>query len=229
MNRLVAAEWLDELPPADRLAIGSRRDLRLLNFFMGNRAQMQNSLLKLFPEKPPRRLVELGAGDGTFLLGLARMLRRRWQGLEVTLVDRQPAISSAIRRGIEECGWTAKIATADVFDWLATERQFDCVITNLFLHHFSPAELARLLTLISGSTAGFVSCEPRRSTAGLFTGRLLWLIGCNSITRHDAPISVRAGFRAHELSALWPRDGWQLRESRAGLFTHLFTAKKLVP
>jgi SAM-dependent methyltransferase len=229
MNRVVAAEWLDDLPPADRLAIGSRRDLRRLNFVMGNRRQMQMSLLKLFPEKPPRRLVELGSGDGTFLLGLARTLSRKWPAVEVTLVDRLPAISSAVRRGIEDCGWTTEVATADVFDWLATERQFDCVITNLFLHHFLPAELARLLTLRSDSAEGFASCEPRRSTAGLFTGRLLWLIGCNSITRHDAPISVRAGFRAQELSTLWPRDGWQLRESRAGLFTHLFTSKKLVP
>lgn len=229
MNRVVAAEWLDDLPPADRLAVGSRRDLRRLNFCMGNRRQMQTSLLKLFPEKPPGRLAELGAGDGTFLLGLARALGRQWRDVEVTLVDRQPAISSAVRRGIEDCGWTVEAATADVFDWLATERQFDCVIANLFLHHFPSAGLARLLTLISGSVAAFVACEPRRSLAGLFTGRLLWLIGCNSITRHDAPISVRAGFRAHELSALWPQNGWRLRETRAGLFTHLFTAKKLVP
>jgi hypothetical protein len=42
---------------------------------------------------------------------------------------------------------------------------------------------------------------------------------------HDAEISVRAGFRDSELSALWPSDArWQLNEQRAGLFSHRFVA-----
>jgi SAM-dependent methyltransferase len=229
MNRVVAAEWLDELPPADRRAIGSRSDLRRLNFCMGNRRQMRAALRKLFPEKPPRRLAELGSGDGTFLLRLAKTLCRHWPNMEVTLVDRQPAISSAVKSRIEQCGWRATIATADVFDWLATEQQFDCVIANLFLHHFQPGPLARLLAMTSRSAATFVACEPRRSPAGLVTGRLLWVLGCNSITRHDAPISVRAGFRERELSSLWPRNQWQVEESCAGLFTHLFVASRIAP
>jgi hypothetical protein len=229
MNRVVAAEWLDALPPADRRALGSRRDLRRLNFWMGNRRQMQAALRKLFTEKPLRRLAELGAGDGTFLLRLARTLCRQWPEMAVTLVDRQPAISRSVLRAIEECGWNAEVVTADVFDWLAAERQFDCLVANLFLHHFQSGALARLLALAGGSAAAFVACEPRRSPMGLFTGRLLWLLGCNSVTRHDAPISVRAGFRARELSSMWPRGNWQLEERRAGLFTHLFAARRIAP
>jgi hypothetical protein len=39
---------------------------------------------------------------------------------------------------------------------------------------------------------------------------------------------VHAGFRAQELSALWPDQGaWQLREYRAGLFSHAFLASRV--
>ena len=36
------------------------------------------------------------------------------------------------------------------------------------------------------------------------------------MTRHDAVVSVRAGFRDGELSALWPHEpGWKLDEGAA--------------
>jgi hypothetical protein len=47
------------------------------------------------------------------------------------------------------------------------------------------------------------------------------------ITRHDAIVSVRAGFVGRELSALWPVDNqWQLSEQSAGWFSHCFIAKR---
>jgi hypothetical protein len=227
MNRIVAAEWLDVLTPDDQRAINSRRDLRRLNSCMGHRRQMIGGLQRLFGDGQPRRLVELGAGDGTFMLGLAKKLCRQWPAVTVTLLDRQPTIPDSVCRGIEQCGWKTEIVTADVFDWLATGREADCVVANLFLHHFDSAALSRLLAMIADSANAMVACEPRRSKTAFFAGRLLWLLGCNSVTRHDAPVSVRAGFCEQELSSLWPREGWKTQERAAGLFTHLFTARKL--
>jgi hypothetical protein len=54
---------------------------------------------------------------------------------------------------------------------------------------------------------------------------LLGLIGCNDVTRHDAIVSVRAGFRNQELTGLWPdRAVWTLQEHAYGLFSHYFVA-----
>jgi hypothetical protein len=39
-------------------------------------------------------------------------------------------------------------------------------------------------------------------------------------------LSVRAGFSGRELSALWPKGDWLLEERHAGLFSHLFTARR---
>ncbi|HEX3890808.1 MAG TPA: FAD-dependent monooxygenase, partial [Verrucomicrobiae bacterium] len=52
---------------------------------------------------------------------------------------------------------------------------------------------------------------------------------CNNVTRHDAIVSVRAGFSGEELSALWPdKKNWRLTERHSGLFSHLFVAQKIL-
>ena len=66
------------------------------------------------------------------------------------------------------------------------------------------ARLAELLRLISQRAKLFIALEPRRARWPLFCSRLLWAIGCNDVTRHDAVVSVRAGFNGKEISALWP-------------------------
>ena len=225
--RMVAPEWLDELPPQDPRAIGSRRDLRCLNFWMRNARTMQPVLLDLFSASPPRCVVELGAGDGTFLLRVARLLGRAWPGVKVILVDRQPCVSTQTCAAIEQMGWSVEIVAADVFAWLPGQSSLDLVVANLFLHHFEGEPLRQLLRLIAQSSAALVACEPRRCAPALAMGHLLWALGCNAVTRHDAPISVRAGFRARELSSTWTAPRWALREERAGLFSHLFVARHL--
>jgi hypothetical protein len=45
------------------------------------------------------------------------------------------------------------------------------------------------------------------------------------VTRHDAVSSVHAGFRAQELSSLWPdQQNRAIHEYSAGLFSHVFLA-----
>ena len=73
----------------------------------------------------------------------------------------------------------------------------------------------------------FLKFEPRRCRRGAFFSRLLWLIGCNAVTRHDARVSIQAGFAGQELSQLWPDAGaWTLREQPSGSFGHLFVAHR---
>jgi hypothetical protein len=55
---------------------------------------------------------------------------------------------------------------------------------------------------------------------------MVFALGANDVTRHDAVASVRAGFRGRELSGLWPAGaaGWRLNERGIFPFTHLFHA-----
>ncbi|HEX3799248.1 MAG TPA: methyltransferase domain-containing protein [Verrucomicrobiae bacterium] len=228
MQRIIEPEWLDELPPDDPQAIASRRDLRRLNRIMGNAATLRQ-LLDSAPH-PPRRIVELGSGDGTLMLRLAQFFSRKWPRVEVILVDRQSAVTNETRRAFETLGWPLQTISADIFDWLKTpaSEPADAMFANLFLHHFRAAQLTELFALAARRTHLFAACEPLRAQLPLTFSRLVGLIGCNAVTRHDAVLSVRAGFAGNELSTLWPASNdWQLREQPAQLFTHTFLAKKI--
>jgi len=228
LNRRIEPELLDELPHENPRARRSRHDLRRLNVLMGHARIIARLLADAWAGGGPTRIVDVGAGDGRFALRLARNLASRWSRVEVVLVDRQEIVDEATRRGFRELGWNCESAQADVFEWLTRSepRSGECIVANLFLHHFSDARLRTLLSLAAERAVCFTACEPRRSRAVLAASRSLGLIGCNAVTRHDAVVSVRAGFRGKELSDLWTADGsWSLEESEAGLFSHVFVAK----
>jgi hypothetical protein len=116
---------------------------------------------------------------------------------------------------------------ADVFDWAEEVQPIEAVLANLFLHHFDEAGITRLFSALAGKTAVFAAAEPRRNRFAWCAARSLGLIGCHPVTRHDARVSVEAGFAGQELRQLWPgRTGWRLAEHEAGPFTHFFHAQK---
>jgi ubiquinone/menaquinone biosynthesis C-methylase UbiE len=223
VKRIVQPEILDSLPPDDSRARRSRRDLRRVNSCMGNDAIMSKALKEFFPGEP-KQIVELGAGDGHFLLRVAQKLN--WQNINATLLDRQKNVSAEMLAAFSKHGWRAEAVVADVFDWPQSSEEI--VIANLFLHHFENERLAELFRVISERAKSFIALEPRRAPLPLFFSRMLWAIGCNEVTRHDATVSVRAGFSGEEISALWPdKSNWRRTEHRAGLFSHLFIAQKI--
>jgi hypothetical protein len=228
-GRLVEPELLDELPPQDPRALRSRRDLRLLNFSMGHPWLMARALSDQLRVTNPPRIVELGAGDGHFLLNVSRRLRRKWPKGEAILVDRLDSFDPRIRERFNRLGWSVRTEIKTASEWLQQSRPgtADAIISNLFLHQFQNEELVGMLRLAAASTGLLIAVEPRRARLTRLSGRLLWCIGCSPVTRHDADISIRAGFYGPELSALWPdRENWVLTERSAGLFSHLFIARR---
>ena len=116
-----------------------------------------------------------------------------------------------------------------VVQWLrngAPERA-EAIVANLFLHQFSDGEVREMLAGAARKAGVVAALEPRRSRAALLLSRCLWLLGCNAVTRHDAPVSVRAGFAGKDLSALWPdAEDWELTEWPVGWCSHLFVARR---
>ena len=225
MNRLVQPELLDSLPPDDPRATRSRRDLRRINIWMRHHVIMAQELENNWNDDAPRQITDLGAGDGNFLLGVGKKMAARWPDLNVTLLDLQNNVPTETLAAFIRFGWRAEMVVADVFNWPPAAGEV--VIANLFLHHFDAAQLAELFRLISRRAKLFIALEPRRAPWPLFCSRRLRAIGCNDVTRHDAVVSVRAGFSGHELASLWPdKSNWQLTERSAGLFSHLFIARK---
>ena len=253
MNRRLELELLDELPAEDPRAARSRQDLQKLNAWMRHAKIMANALRSAFNGQAAQRILEIGAGDGRFMLSVVRKLGCNGNefnplgagaaqgtpapgfcvpsliaesgalvavatsspsspaarnGACATMLDRQSIVSAQTVAAFEAQRWCAEPVQADVFEWLAqpTTPRYDAMIANLFLHHFSDRQLLALLRGAARQAKVFIALEPRRSVWSLTFSRLAGLIGCNDVTRHDAVISVRAGFTGVELSQLWPAE-----------------------
>lgn len=228
--RQVQPEWLDELSADDPHAIRSRRDLARINICMRQRHIMARALSS-GGRSSPRTIVDLGAGDGTFMLGVAALLAPQWPDVTIVLVDRRSIVKQTTCDEFAALGWAVRTVAADLFEFLKDGHpaQPDIMTANLFLHHFSEQQLARVLEHAASMTGLFVACEPRRAAFAYWASRFLWVLGCNGVTRHDAAISVQAGFAGRELSALWPeKECWELHEYAAWPFTHCLIARRAV-
>jgi hypothetical protein len=232
LARQVEPELLDHLAADDPRAVHSRCDLRWINSVMAQPRIMARALLRHHGPVAPRTILDLGCGDGTLMLKVARRLSPHWRGVTVLLLDRQDIVSRQTRAAFEALQWHATPVAADVLDMLerSSAPRPDIITVNLFLHHFAGTALARLLGLASHRTGLFVACETRRGIVALVCAKLTWLIRCNDVTRHDAAASVRAGFRNRELSGLWPAHSqWRLREWSPTPLTHCFVAQRNRP
>jgi hypothetical protein len=241
LARTVQPEMLDGLAADDSAALRSRRDLQRIHRVMGTRRILCRTLrdgLRVAATRRPLRILELGAGDGTLLLGVAGALVHGWPAVSLTLLDRQALLAPSTAAAYRALGWSVHSDVRDVADWTmrvdnegpgdnagTDPPQWDLIVANLFLHHFTDATLAQLLATIARCCSGFIAVEPRRTRVALLASHLVGALGANAVTREDAVLSVRAGFRGAELGGLWnTAGGWQLREFPAGLFSHVFQA-----
>lgn len=232
MNRTLSPEILDALAPEDPRAIQSRRELRRVNAWMGNARWLAEPVRARWKggDGVPRRAADLGTGDGWVTWQTLRRLGREGDtgdSRRLMLVDRQPVVSDDTLKRFRGIGWRTTVVAEDAREALLRPDVAggDLVLANLFLHHFDDEALRGLLAAAAGACQLMVACEPRRSVLARWGARLLGGIGCGAVTRHDARVSVEAGFRDRELSALWPAGaGWRMDERRVGPFSHRLVA-----
>jgi len=232
--RRLSREMLDLLPCDDPRAVRSRLDIHRLNDIMGSarliaRAMRQHAASSLqHRDEQPLRLIDLGCGDATLTLGLARRLAGQWPATRLTLLDRHDVVRSDTRDELARHGWHAETLSMDIGDWTTRadlHSRWDMAVANLFIHHLDTAQIKALFGALARRTDWFMACEPQRGPLPLLASRGVGLTGAGAVTRNDAILSVQAGFRDFELSGLWPaaRADWALQES-SRLISHTFTA-----
>ncbi len=183
MNRVCEPEILDSLPFDHPDAVHNRRDLRLINLFMGNGTWFERVLPPLI--RPGERALELGAGVGELGLRLNRC------GLSLDGLDLWPR-PALWPRG---CEWLAEdLKTFSGYDTYAV------VIGNLIFHQLTDAELAVLGAKLRRRARIIIACEPsRRRMSQRMMTTFAPLFGANHVTLHDAHVSIAAGFIGDEL------------------------------
>ncbi|MEM6823048.1 MAG: methyltransferase domain-containing protein [Verrucomicrobiota bacterium] len=191
-------ELLDHLPADDPGAQASRRDLRRINWLMGQYRFIATALDRHAREDEP--ILEIGAGDGSLYTHLSQ--HHRNSDWNYTGLDIAPA-----PHGFEKA-WIQK----SVFDFEAWDH-YPVVIANLFLHHFTNEELKQLGTQIASHSRLLIINEPWRHPFPILGFNFL-LPFVHPITRHDGAISLRAGFCPGEMGTLLglSKPSWHLNE-----------------
>lgn len=196
-DRVIVPEILDSLDADDPAARRSRRDLRLLDFFLGNSRWILRELRSLPNSGGP--LAELGAGEGSLCHRIALAL----PGRTVTGLDIAPRPGQLDAR----VHWLR----GDFFQTMG-EIEATTIIGSLILHHFNAAQLAKLGERLRRARQ-LIFSEPWRDRIPL-AGGLLASPLFGRVTRHDMPVSIRAGFRSGEIAAALGLEApeWTIRE-----------------
>ncbi len=183
MRRQLQPELLDSLPPEHPDALHNRRDLRLINRLMGNHRWLVRTLPVLLA--PGDAVLEIGAGTGE--LG-ARLAAR---GVAIDGLDLWP----------RPAGWPVDRTwhNTDLLGF-AGYAKYAAIVGNLIFHQFTAPELSALGRTLCRAARVIIACEParRRFSQICFAG-LAPLLGANHVSRHDAHVSIAAGFCAYEL------------------------------
>jgi 2-polyprenyl-3-methyl-5-hydroxy-6-metoxy-1,4-benzoquinol methylase len=194
-SQTLPRELLDSLPAADPRARASRRDLRIFNRLLGNERWMLSILRRHV--RPSERVIELGAGDGV----LAKKLNGA--GIRCDAVDFAPRPDAWPERS----RWIQRDVSTLALDG------YDGVFANLFLHHFTDAQIGRLGERLGPGTRIIVVGDLLRSRIYEKVFALVCrLVNAHAVSRHDGKLSIRAGFRGDELPrALNLGDEWHWR------------------
>lgn len=201
-KRLIRPELLDHLPPEE--ARPNLADLVRINRNFGGHSVLRKTLAGVAKADDTFTLLDIGAASGD----AARLIQGSFPKASITSLD-----YNAVNLG--EAPPPKLIA--DAFRLPFRAASFDFVLSSLFLHHFEDAQVVELLHSFYGvARRGLLVCDLERHVVPyLFLPATRFLFGWHSITVHDGVISVRASFRASDLSHLSRKAGIEGAEIRS--------------
>jgi len=188
-RRLIEPEWLDHASPEE--ARPNLDDLIRINRYWGGHSVLRKVMGRVAEKGERFTLLDIGAASGDS----ARVINELFPEATVTNLD---------RNAVNLAGAAQPKLIADAFKLPFLERSFDYVLCTLFLHHFPDEEVITLLNSFYGlARKALVVCDLERHILPYcFLPATAAFLNWQRITLHDGPISVRASFRAGELSQL---------------------------
>ena len=152
----------------------------------------------------PLRVLDIAAGGGDVLLGLAKLASRQGVAMELHGCDIngtavEYAQRAAKRAAVLNVGFSQLNALTDPLP-----KDYDVLMCTLFLHHLSGIDATALLRrMAAAAKRGVIVDDLRRTRFGYFYawagGRL---ITRSHIVHTDGPLSVRAAFTISEARQL---------------------------
>jgi ubiquinone/menaquinone biosynthesis C-methylase UbiE len=172
------------------------------------------------------RILDVGTGSADIPLAIVRWARRADHDVHITAIDRHPVTCELAREFIREQGEDERITVVEADALRLMEMfqpgSFDYAHAGLFLHHLHDVEVMTVLAMMDRlTTRGVIWNDLVRAPLP----RLLLcplLIGAPPKLRHDAIVSVQAGFTKREAIDLAQRAGLRNLRYRRHML-HRFT------
>lgn len=196
----------------------SLRFIRGVNRRLGGVRALTRVLDRLAPvwhEGEPIRVLDIATGSADIPVEVVRWARGRGLDARVTAVDVHPVTLDLAREHVEaelagEDRHRIELVEADAFGLV--ERfgpgSFDVVHAGMFLHHLPEVRVLTMLAIMDRlALRAMVWNDLVRSRAARLGIHLL-TVGQPEIVKHDARVSVEAGFRPREALRLARRAGW---------------------
>jgi SAM-dependent methyltransferase len=180
-------------------ALGSLRDLRLVNAVLGGRRALVGAVLPLLEGLPAPSLLDVGCGSADLPAAVAAEA-----GGQVRVVG-----LDAKELHLRQAPPSVRCVVADVNSLPFPPASFDVVTASLFLHHFDGAEVARVLgALWSLARRALVVNDLRRALVPYLFGRIVfpWIFR-SRVSVADGLLSIRRSFTRDELAAAFGQAG----------------------
>ena len=192
MERRYQAEIMDDFSIQDERIDDALRELKTINILLGGKTTTQKGFHILRKQKALSNqlsVLDVGAGG-------ADVFGNRSNTLAITAVDKNPRTCEYLRTHTH-----CTVICADAMNIPFKEKSFDVVHISLFLHHFTEAQIVRMMERFSGvARYGIIINDLRRSWFALTGIKILTLLFSRSkMVQHDAPLSVQRGFTKNEL------------------------------
>ncbi|MFZ0743378.1 MAG: methyltransferase domain-containing protein [Terracidiphilus sp.] len=142
----------------------------------------------------PLHIVDVGSGAGDMLRRIESWARRRKVTVRLTGIDRNPFAAQAARE-FGKANSRVEWVTCDAFAYQPPAK-IDLVISSLFTHHLSDAEIVHFLQWMEHiAVRGWFVNDLERARVPYYAFKALasgmrW----HRFVRHDGPVSIRRGF-----------------------------------
>jgi len=203
-------EWMDEQSASPAVLTSVLADLATVNTITLARLPtiaFMRRISRGLPPGTPLRVLDVGYGEGDMLRRIHRWGARAGVALDLAGVDLDPASAPAAQAATPPA-WDIQYRTGDVFD--VPPGGHDVVLSSLFTHHLSDAQVVDFLVWMERSAArGWFVNDLHRHVLAYEGFRVLSAAaGWHPMVRHDGAISVARSFR---------RRDWNMLLCRAGL------------
>jgi hypothetical protein len=206
-SRATATEFLDQPDCDPRLAAASYSFMEMVNYRFGGIRSVRRFLdaeTRRRDTGTPLRILDIGSGCCDIPLAISRWARERDIRVRFTCLEMAGhAVEIGEARIAGSCNPDLQLLQEDIFSHRPSE-PYDYAIASMCFHHFSDSRILALLQRLRGFVLkGVLINDLRRSWPALLAARLLLtVVSASAGVRHDALLSIRRGFKPHELNVL---------------------------